>query len=279
MDNEEFLLLAKLIGIWLKLGMGRIFSGLVSITFRHLAPQEITNLVSQAGLEGIEWGGDVHVPHGDKEKALEVARMTQDAGLRVVSYGSYYRVGSSEGEGLSFHQVLETALALGAPSVRVWAGICGSKQCEVSSRSWVVEECRRIAVLAAQEGLSVLTEYHTGTLTDCADSAVELMKSVGQPTFHSLWQVCSQESALVNKQSLEAIRPWLTHLHVNHWSLNSFQRLPLSEGEDQWLGYLRQAALVEGERYALLEFVQGDQPEAFLRDAAMLKSWLQEINS
>jgi len=28
-----------------------------------------------------------------------------------------------------------------------------------------------------------------------------------------------------------------------------------------------------------LEFVQGDQPEAFLRDAAMLKSWLQEINS
>jgi hypothetical protein len=42
-----------------------IQTGLVSITFRQLSPPAIIDLVRQAGLEGIEWGGDVHVPHGD----------------------------------------------------------------------------------------------------------------------------------------------------------------------------------------------------------------------
>jgi len=69
-----------------------IFPGLVSITFRKLSPEQIIELVRKAGLSGIEWGGDIHVPHGDIARAKEVKSMTKEAGLRVAVYGSYYHL-------------------------------------------------------------------------------------------------------------------------------------------------------------------------------------------
>jgi 3-dehydroshikimate dehydratase len=65
-------------------------TGLLSVTFRKLSPDHIIRLVSQAGLQVIEWGGDIHVPHGDIEIAEQVGRMTREAGIEVASYGSYY---------------------------------------------------------------------------------------------------------------------------------------------------------------------------------------------
>jgi hypothetical protein len=46
-----------------------IRTGLVSVTFRQLSAEEIIKLVVCAGLEGIEWGGDIHVPHGDLKRS------------------------------------------------------------------------------------------------------------------------------------------------------------------------------------------------------------------
>ncbi|MFN2155934.1 MAG: sugar phosphate isomerase/epimerase, partial [Anaerolineae bacterium] len=96
-----------------------IRSGLVSITFRQLSPAEIVARAAQAGLEAIEWGGDVHVPHGDVDAARTVRRTTEEAGLQVAAYGAYYRVGHEEP--CPFADVLESAVALGAPLIRVWA--------------------------------------------------------------------------------------------------------------------------------------------------------------
>ena len=62
-----------------------ISSGLVSVTFRKLSPAEIVDLVRQAGLNCIEWGGDIHVPHGDCVRAREVRQRTLAAGLTVAA--------------------------------------------------------------------------------------------------------------------------------------------------------------------------------------------------
>ena len=64
--------------------------GLVSVTFRKLTPAEIVALVKQAGLKGIEWGGDLHVPHGDLVRAREVRELTHEGGLGVAACGSGY---------------------------------------------------------------------------------------------------------------------------------------------------------------------------------------------
>jgi 3-dehydroshikimate dehydratase len=60
-----------------------IRTGLLSVTFRQLVVEDIIPLVVQAGLDGIEWGGDIHVPHGEVKRAEVVGRLTRDAGLQV----------------------------------------------------------------------------------------------------------------------------------------------------------------------------------------------------
>jgi len=142
----------------------------------------------RAGLAGIEWGGDLHVPHGDLARAREVAAMTREADLAVVAYGSYYEVGESEAAGLSFVRVLATALALGAPLIRVWAGKRGSAEADGAYRRRVVEESRRIAGEAAGAGIKVAFEFHGGTLTDTVDSAAELLAATAEAGLRCYWQ-------------------------------------------------------------------------------------------
>jgi hypothetical protein len=40
--------------------------------------------------------------------------------------------------------------------------------------------------------------------------------------------------------------------------------------------FWRELKPLAGERFAMLEFVKGDSEEAFLRDAATLRSWLEK---
>ena len=71
-----------------------LYPGLVSITYRQCSPEQIIALCRDNNLSAVEWGGDVHVPHGDLETAVKVAGMTRAAGLCMPSYGTYYKAGA-----------------------------------------------------------------------------------------------------------------------------------------------------------------------------------------
>jgi hypothetical protein len=75
-------------------------------------------------------------------------------------------------------------------------------------------------------------------------------------------------------QDLRSLRSHLTHLHAYHWQPDPTERRPLAEGAARWQEFLDVAATVPGDRYAMLEYVEGDAPANFLRDAATLRSWL-----
>ena len=53
--------------------------GLTSVTFRGLSPAEILRLACRAGLQCVEWGGDVHVPPEDPALARRVGDATRAA--------------------------------------------------------------------------------------------------------------------------------------------------------------------------------------------------------
>lgn len=252
-----------------------IHSGLVSITFRQLSPREIVDLVVRAGLAGIEWGGDIHVPHGDLRRAREMRRMTQDAGLQVAAYGSYYRV--ERDDPAPFEPVLATAVELGAPVVRVWAGTRGSAEADAAYRAGVVALSRRIADVAVSAGVTVAYEFHAGTLTDTNDSARNLLEAVAHDNVKSYWQPPRGSEVAYNLDGLDAVFPWLLHAHVFSWGAAG-ERLPLVDGEAGWMQYLRKIASSGRDHFAMLEFVQDDAPESFLRDAATLKQWLALVN-
>jgi 3-dehydroshikimate dehydratase len=245
-------------------------TGLVSVSFRQLSPGEIIALTAKAGLDGIEWGGDIHVPHGDLKRAAEVGKMTEQAGLNIAAYGSYYRVGTDQAESGIFEQVLETALVLGAHSVRVWAGNRGSQAADGKWREAVVSDSRRIAELAEKEGIKVCYEYHGNTLTDTEDSALRLLQEVDHSNMLTLWQPPIHRSFEERLSGLRSISKWLFNVHVYHWLVHD--RRPLAEGREEWKEYLAAVEKLPGEHYAMLEFVKNDDPGQFLQDALTLQT-------
>ena len=249
-----------------------LYSGLCSITFRQLTPREIVDLVAKAGLDAIEWGGDVHVPHGDLARAREVRALTEAAGIAVSSYGSYYRVGHDAPA--PFESVLATACELRAPNVRVWAGDRGSAAADAQYREAVVSESRRIASLAAAEGLVVSFEFHANSLTDTNESAVRLLTEIAHPAIRTYWQPDERADQDYRVEGLRALLPRLTNLHAFAWGPN-YERYPLSAGATAWAQYLGLAANTGRDHHVLLEFVRDDSPAAFLEDAATLREWIE----
>ncbi len=258
-----------------------ISPGLVSITFRQLSTEEIIELVSKAGLACIEWGGDVHVPHGQYSTAEKVREMTLEAGLKVAAYGSYYSTIKSEKEGLAFSTVLETAEELKAPFIRVWAGDKEPKEVDESYWQSFIEESRRIASMAADKNIAIVYEFHSKTLTSTYDSAIRIFEEADHQNLFSYWQSQNGVDCPINCKGLERLLPWIRGMHVFHWLLNpdnTIKRLMLSEGQVAWKSYFETLSNVNIDLNAMVEFVVDDKQENFLADAKTLKKWADEFS-
>lgn len=239
--------------------------GLVSVTLRRLHPDRVVALAAQAGLTAVEWGGDIHVPHGDLAAASQVASLTARAGLSVSAYGSYYRLGHSE----DATAVVATAARLGAPVIRVWAGTQGSASADAAYRAAVVDDALRMSEL----GIPLVLEYHRNTLTDTRASTASLMAALRDAGVRCLWQPQPERPVAENTDDLREILPDLADLHVFAWNPDR-SRLPLSEHRDRWAEWLAVAATVPGDRFASLEFVP-DNPDQVPRDAAVLRDLIR----
>lgn len=253
-----------------------ITPGLVSVTFRHLSATEIIALAVRAGIKAIEWGGDVHCPPQHLDLAEKLGQQTRDAGLSVDCYGSYYRCIPNQ----YFGEVLETAVALGAPMIRVWAGAVGSADVSEAQRAIVTECARRAVSEAKKKRIKVAFEWHKGTLTDTTASALTLLRAI--PNARTLWQPSEFEEEEVRLHGLKAILDRLESMHVYHWVPKgaALERRPLAEGADVWTRRLKILQSVNGvARGALLEFVQNNQPEQLLADAATLHEWLRTAHT
>ncbi|MDF1513665.1 MAG: TIM barrel protein [Anaerolineae bacterium] len=254
-----------------------IIGGLVSITFRQLTVDAIIKLVQVAGLDAIEWGGDDHVPHGDLVCARETKRKMLDSGLTTASYGSYYRVGHHEP--VPFVDVLASATALGAPLIRVWAGKRNSEEADDAYWQQVVDDAITIANLSAEAGKEIAFEYHGNTLTNTLSSTVRLLQDINHPAVKTYWQKPNQSSLEENVVAINQLLPWLSHLHLNSGPNASLRNSQPTSDNTEWLKYFDIVSQTNKDHCALIEFVQDNAPESFLRDARVLKAWLEQANS
>ena len=241
-------------------------TGLLSVTFRKMSVEEIIELTARAGLNGIEWGGDVHVPPGELKLAGRIGQATRSAGLVNFAYGSYWRADREP------EMVAETAEALGAQWIRIWAGVHSSEACTPEERSRTVENlktlCRRVP-----KRMNVAAEWHCNTLTDTASSALQLLNEVGEKNFTCYFQRENRaDDRRDNLEDLLRLPPdKLQAVHV-HYCVGR-ERLPLSDGAEEWQELL---AHIPESIPALLEFVRGDSAEQYLKDAAVLKKLAAE---
>ncbi|GHB92178.1 sugar phosphate isomerase/epimerase family protein [Cerasicoccus arenae] len=243
-------------------------TGLTSITFRPLSVDEIIALTKECGIDGIEWGGDVHAKPGELALAKEIKAKTKAAGLAIPSYGSYYRCNAESG---TFEDTLATAQALGAPVIRVWAGEKGSADAFMEERAEVVISLQKAVDAAKAVGVTVALEYHGGTLTDTQESAHQLLAEVGRPELKLYWQPRTGGTFEGDIPELKAALPHMAHVHCFHWGPAGWKdRHPLADGVEPWTEYLKIIREADGDRYIIFEFVKGDQPDQLRDDAKTL---------
>ncbi len=275
-----------------------LLPGVCSVTFRERPVDEVVRLTAAAGLECIEWGGDVHVPHGSLATAARAAELTVGSGLVVASYGSYlFADRSAAGE---TDVVLDTAEAMGTSLVRIWApfGLDSDSVARHTGRpadgtdsddsaggangsgsgpgyGEVVDALAGICDAAADRDMSVYLEFHGGTPTATASSSVALLDAVDAENLMCAWQppywaLQSLESDLAD---LAMLAPRLAHLHVYSW-LGDGTRRPLAMEGEAWTARFDTASAAppvgDARRAALLEFVADDDPAVFAADARQL---------
>ncbi|WP_281242122.1 sugar phosphate isomerase/epimerase family protein [Ruania alba] len=224
-----------------------------------------------SGLECIEWGGDVHVHPGDTRSAQRAAQLSDAAGLRVASYGSYFRAGDDSPE--EFDRVLNTAEALGAPRIRVWAGAHGSRSTSPQGRQSVVDTLQRASDAAAARDVELALEFHSDTLADEARSTVSLLADVGRANLTSYWQPpvgLAGEQALAQLQHLGTL---ISCVHVFSWWPES-ERRALSHRRALWEAAIAHLRAGHRDVDTLLEFVVDDDPANVRADAETLRSML-----
>ncbi|TWD79659.1 sugar phosphate isomerase/epimerase [Kribbella amoyensis] len=246
-------------------------TGLVSVTFRQLAVEEVVDTAVRTGLSAIEWGGDVHVPLGDLPAARKVRALCEDRGIAIAAYGSYLRAGSVDRE--EIRAAVTTAAELGAPRIRVWAGTVGTAEAGVGDRMAVTRGLGELADVAAGADIEIAMEFHRGTLTDEVDSTITLLLDVGAPNLKTYWQPPVDADDATCLDQLEALMPWLSTVHVFSW-WPSNHRLPLTGRESLWRPVLARLAAEPREINALLEFVVDDSVDQLTKDAADLHAWL-----
>jgi sugar phosphate isomerase/epimerase len=250
-----------------------VVPGLCSVTFRRLEVEEVAHIAAAAGLAALEWGGDVHVPPGDDGAITRAVRATAAAGVTIASYGSYLLADGDASAG-TVARALDTAVALGAPNVRVWApfGIepGSSRTGEVVTA--LVEVCEQ----AAARDLTVGVEFHAGTLTETAASTVALLDAVGAANLATYWQPpywLQARPPAADAAEVAGLARRLSHLHVYEWA-GAAERRPLAEGAARWQAVIGALDAAPRPRVAFLEFVVADDPRRLDDDARTLRELL-----
>ena len=244
-------------------------SGIVSISFRKYSPKEILSFAKDSGLSYVEWGGDVHVPHGDIKTATEIKALTDSYGLASAEYGSYYAISQSEPE--LFSAVAKTARTLGTNIIRVWPGK-GTPSDSLTNEKYeeFVADAKRICDLAPD--MTIALECHPNSLTDEYHTALKFISDVGKDNLKMLWQPNQYRPLDYNLDSIKALMPYIVGVHVFSWVRNA--RLPLKEGEASWKKYIE--LLSEKDLFYMLEFMHDDNIETLKETAAVLNNWLDK---
>ena len=244
-------------------------TGLVTVTFRKFDVPKICRTAKNAGLELLEWGGDIHVPPMNAEAIRQAKSCSGELGLVIDTYGSYYRCNGSDEE---IEDVVKTAAELGAKNLRVWAGTKGNADTNEETRQDITKNLIRVCGKAAQYNLTVSPEFHGGTLTDHWEYAVRLAKDVNAENLRLYWQPNQFRDDEYNLTALRAVLPWLSNVHVFTWA--GHDKFPLMDGERMWRQYIDIIAGDGRDHGMLMEFVCDDTEEQLYRDAEVLHRWL-----
>ncbi|MFI3206033.1 MAG: NAD(P)-dependent oxidoreductase [Clostridia bacterium] len=242
-------------------------TGLTSVTFRNKSCDEIIEIAKKSNLQGIEWGADVHVPVGNLEFANEVSEKCAKNNIDIFSYGSYYKCKKEQ----DFAEVLDTAKALGAPIIRVWAG--GKSPFDINEKEFefLVTTLKKNCDLAKEKGIKIALEYHRGTMTQTKEGTLKLLNAVDNDNLYIYWQANPDISFEEQILEIETLKKYICTYHVFAWEKGN-ERFLISDFYDKWQKYIE---LTSDINY-VIEFVKDDSEQSLKEDAKTLNKLVSD---
>ena len=238
--------------------------GLVSVSFREHSVGEIIEAVKNAGLSCVEWGSDIHAKPDDLKALDIIKKQCLNAEIEICSYGTYFRLGETPLAELPLY--INAAKALNTDILRLWCGTKGYGEYTEEEFSLLLSECKEAAKIAEENGVILCMECHNGTVTDCIDGALRLMKEVGSNSFKMYWQPNQYRSSKENIEYAKAIAPYTKYIHIFNWDKEN--RFPLKDGIEVWKKYLE---CFKGNETLLLEFMPDNDIKSLVCESNALK--------
>jgi len=192
-----------------------------SIAFRknQSSLREIIPRLAHLGYDGLEiWGNHLS---GGIAQAREIKKCSDKFGLRIPMISPYFNfTGSRENWAKSLSEadrLIELAMVLEAPLIRVFTGVVGSKEADRNQWENCVQGIRELAIMASEKGIRLALETHPSTLVDTVDSTLALLEKVQAENLkvnldiYHLWEV-HQDPLRV----LDLLYPHVAHVHAKN---------------------------------------------------------------
>lgn len=238
--------------------------GLCSVTFRKKSAAKVVEIAKKAGVEYIEWGGDIHVTN--MEEARIVKSICDNEGIKICSYGSYYRVGCAD-KG-KWEEICRIAAEMKAPSVRVWLGEKGSAETTQAEYSRIIEDLKSICSVARKYNLTVCPECHDNTYNDNTDSFLKIKNELKADNFKTYFQ--SRYFRFdYDIDRIERTFDFIENVHVSYRDLKREQRFRKKDRRylDKLLNKLSD---MNYDGIVLVEFTKGSKERNFNKDIERL---------
>ena len=241
--------------------------GLCSVTFRKKSAAQVILIAKKAGIDYIEWGGDIHVT--TVEDARLVKSVCDNEGIKISSYGSYFN--SIDFDKDKWVQVCEIAKKMGAPSVRIWLGKKNSEEMSDKEYRILLENTNKMCDIAAGYGLDVCPECHDNTFNNNTDAFLRLKSDLKKENFKTYFQ--SRYFRMeYDLDRIDRTFEFIRDVHVSYRDLKKEQRHRKKDKNylDTLLKNLKEKKF---DGIVMVEFVDFNSETAFYRDVRKLKSY------
>lgn len=247
--------------------MSSLKIGVASVTFKNKTVRQVVEIAKNAGVEFIEWGGDVHV------KTLEDAKLAKklchENNIKISSYGSYYRTGSSKV--VEWEEVCRIANEMDASSVRIWLGNKNSEEFTENEYNELLEEMKFLCSKAEEYNLLVCPECHDNTFNNNTEAILKLKNDLSCDNFKTYFQSRYLRFDY-DLDRIEKTFDFIENFHVSYRDLKREQRF--KKKDKNYINKLiKKFISMSFNGIVIVEFTKSSKEMNFRKDVRKLRSY------
>ncbi len=241
--------------------------GLCSVTFRKKTVQEIVDIAKKAGVEYIEWGGDIHIK--TLEDAKKAKALCKENNIKISSYGSYFNC--AEYDESKWTEICQITKEMRANSVRIWLGKKDSEKTSEQEYKTLLENTKKMCEIAEEYSLLVCPECHDNTFNNNTDAFLKIQRDINKGNFKTYFQ--SRYFRMeYDLDRIDRTFDLIENVHISYRDLVKEQLFRKKDKNyiDTLLKKLREKNF---KGIVMVEFVINDSEKSFYADIEKLKNY------